>query len=262
MTAADATENTEGKGRPLIWAFTLFATWMAATWLMEGLPQTLLRPEAVGLRLAYAVGVNIALGIGVGGWVLSRLRSRDAVTADRTGLAGGIRPLLTVPLGLLLGGGLYALQGAPTWHPIVLANAFAQVLVVSTAEVVVCWAVVGNVVRESFRNRSTYLGGVTGTLVASILFGVYHFAHSPPFNTLSMVGLLTVVGLLTSAFYFLSRDVWGTVTFHNCLGVYGVVQALERQEALAGFQAPRPTLFVTATVALCTLAAVQYALRD
>jgi hypothetical protein len=39
---------------------------------------------------------------------------------------------------------VYAAQDAPTLDPVALANASAQVLVVSFAEVIVCWAAVGS----------------------------------------------------------------------------------------------------------------------
>jgi membrane protease YdiL (CAAX protease family) len=60
--------------------------------------------------------------------------------------------------------------------------------------------------RRGGRAMSTVLAAV----LASILFGVYHFAHSAPFNTVHMVLLLSAVGLVTSAFFFISRDIAGT----------------------------------------------------
>ena len=46
-------------------------------------------------------------------------------------------------IGAVFGFAFYALQGAPAWNPIVLINAYAQVLVGSIAEVLVCWVVIG-----------------------------------------------------------------------------------------------------------------------
>ena len=46
---------------------------------------------------------------------------------------------------MVLGFAFYALQGAPSWNPTVLFNAYAQVLVGSVAEFLVCWAVIGSV---------------------------------------------------------------------------------------------------------------------
>jgi len=53
------------------------------------------------------------------------------------------------------------------------------------------------------------LAVIAAAIAASVAFGLYHFAHSPPFDTWRMVGLLTVVGFATGAFFFVSRDVRG-----------------------------------------------------
>jgi hypothetical protein len=247
--------------RPVVAAIALFVAWTLGTWLLEGRIETLLRPDAVAARTAYAFGVNIILALGAGGVLLASFLRRGAITLGRSGLAvGPLRTPVAVAAGFVLGGAAYALQGAPTWEPVVLANAFAQVFVVSAAEVVVCWVLVGNTVREAVRGRNRYLAPVIATIVASVLFGVYHFAHSPPFDTWGMVGLLTVVGLFTSVFYFVSRDVWGTIAFHNMLALYGVVSALVEQGAVSAFETLVPPLFVTAGVAVATLIGVQVGL--
>lgn len=255
---ASSSETVNPAARwPVATAIAFFIAWTLGTWLLEGRIDTLLRPDALGARMAYALGVNIVFGIGIGGWLLKRLVTSGELQLRRSGLRAGARTAVAVVVGLGLGVTLYALQGAPTWDPMVLANAFAQVLVVSIAEVVVCWLLVANVVRESLEEVNRWVAPVVGAVVASGLFGLYHFAHSAPFDTWSMVGLLSVVGLLTSAFYFVSRDVWGTVAFHNMLAVYGVVGALVEQGATEAFETPVVPLFVTATVAVATLAGVQ-----
>jgi hypothetical protein len=38
-------------------------------------------------------------------------------------------------------------------------------------------------------------------VLSSVAFGGYHIAHSPPFNELRMIGLLSLVGLATSTFF-------------------------------------------------------------
>jgi hypothetical protein len=63
-------------------------------------------------------------------------------------------------------------------------------LPVSIAEVMVCWALVGSSFESLAKNNnkgrivsSVIIGGVA----ASVLFEVYYYAHSPPFNQTSMV---------------------------------------------------------------------------
>jgi membrane protease YdiL (CAAX protease family) len=231
---------------------------MLGTWWLEGRAHTFLRPEAASARIGYAFGVNVAFSTGASGWLLRTYVRDGLLDAGRSGLRFGLKTVFWVVLGVVLGAGLFALQGVPTWDPVILINAFAQVFVVSAAEVLVCWVVVGNVARELLHRRTRTFAPIVGAAVASVLFGVYHFAHSPPFNTWGMVALLTIVGFLTSAFYFASRDLWGTIAFHNMLAVYGVVGALAEREALSAFETLDPALLGTAAVAACALGLMQY----
>jgi hypothetical protein len=69
-----------------------------------------------------------------------------------------------------------------------------------------------------------------------------------------MVALLTVVGLATSAFFFISRDVYATILFHNFLALFGVVRALAASGELDAFAAVQPPLLMTALAAVAVLA--------
>ena len=109
----------------------------------------------------------------------------------------------------------FAIQGPPSLDPLVVLNAFAQVLTVTIAEIVVCWGLIGSVFESNTRQKGKHLSLMTGIGAPSILFGVYHFAHSPPFNTIAMVLLITLRGIATSMFYFTVRDIYGTIVFHN-----------------------------------------------
>jgi hypothetical protein len=151
----------------------------------------------------------------------------------------------------------YALRGAPSLDPMVILNAYAQVLVVTVAEVLVCWAVVGSVVESLLRDsRGRWVSVIVAAIIASVLFGVYHFAHSPPFNTVGLVVLLAVIGLVTSVFFFVSKDVYGTIAFHNFLGILGVIQALDASGNLASFERPVIPLLVMAVAAIAVLITV------
>jgi hypothetical protein len=113
---------------------------------------------------------------------------------------------------------------------------------------------VGIAVEAAFPRR-TLAATAVAALVASGLFGLYHFAHSPPFDTWPMVGLLSIVGLATGAFFFVSRDLLGTVLFHNFLGTFGVVQALAGAGAVATLEQWQPPLLFTAALTLAVVAA-------
>lgn len=238
----------------IILALAFYVVWTAATFFLEGRIQTLLRPEAVFDRLAYVVVANLAIGI-VGALLMLRfVISSGGVNQEHTGFGRRSPSIPWIAMGAALGLGLYFIQGAPSANPMVILNAYAQVFVVSVAEVLVCWALVGGVLKGVF-GGSRWVAAAGAAVVASLLFGVYHFAHSPPFDTIGMVVLLTVVGLATSAFFFASRDVYATIAFHNFLGVYGVVQALAAADKLGGYAVPQVPLLATAIFSLLILVA-------
>jgi hypothetical protein len=122
----------------------LYLLWVLATYLLEGRIHTFLRPEALGARLSYALVANILIGIGGSALVIRFLSRAGTVSTEQAGFRGREHATIAVVIGVVLGFAFYALQGAPSWNPIVLINAYAQVLVGSIAEVLVCWAVIGS----------------------------------------------------------------------------------------------------------------------
>jgi len=221
-------------------AFALYVAWVIATYLLEGLPGTLIRPEAVGLRLAYAVIANLAIGILLALWLIQHALRAGVGTAADYGFSGAGRTAIGVLAGALAGYALFNLAHAEPAHPVVVVNSFAQVWVVSVAEIVVCWALVGGTLHAALRPWSRWGAILVAATAASVLFGVYHYAHSAPFNEFRMVAFLTGIGFVTSLWWFVSRDVYGTSVFHNFFGVTGVLAALKA----GGLVPERPELAV------------------
>jgi hypothetical protein len=219
-------------------ALAAYAAWTAATYLLEGLPGTLLRPEAVGLRLAYALVASLLLGILLPLWLLGRWARAGLAMREQLGFSSARRVAAGVVLGAAAGYALFAMNLETPAHPMAVANAFAQVWVVSVAEVLVCWGLVGSAVEAALRPRSRVAASIVAALVASALFGAYHLAHSAPFNEPRMVAFLAGIGLVTSLWWFASRDVYSTAVFHNFFAVTGVLAALQA----GGLVAERPAL--------------------
>jgi membrane protease YdiL (CAAX protease family) len=251
MSTAIAPNNR----RALSLAFVLYLVWVFATWLLEGRIHTLLRPEAMGARLSYALVANVLIGIGGSALVIRFVSRAGTLSPEQAGFRGLGHAAMAVVIGVVLGFAFYALQGAPSWNPVVLLNAYAQVLVGSIAEVMVCWAVVGSVSQALLQDRGRWVSLILAAIIASILFGFYHLAHSPPFNTVPVVVFLSAIGLVTSLFYFVSRDVYGTIAFHNFLGILGVMRALEASGNLSSFERPIVPLLVMAVIAVALLIA-------
>jgi membrane protease YdiL (CAAX protease family) len=128
-------------------------------------------------------------------------------------------------------------------------------LPVTVAEILVCWALVGATFESPTKRRGKAVSLIVGIVAASVLFGVYHFAHSPPFNTFGLVLTLTLVGVITSLFFFISRNVYGTIVFHNFLGIFGVLQALTASGNLATYHQPMYPAYVLAPVSVIILIA-------
>ena len=245
--------DRKSSGSAIAAVLLLYAIWTLATWVLEGRIDTLLRPEAVIDRAIYAIVANLLIGIAVAMTVLGMLIRNGCLTRQAAGFGRFTPSAVRLAMAFLLGLSFYMLQGAPSLEPVVLLNAFAQVLVVSAAEVVVCWAVMGATVEALLVPRGRAVSIVGAALAASILFGLYHFAHSAPFNTPGMVALLSVVGMVSSAFFFIARDIYATIIFHNFLGVFGVVQALAESGQLSAFADPQPPLLIMAAAAVAVL---------
>jgi len=251
---AFSSTNRLSPSSAVIAALGLYLAWTIATWMLEGRVDTLRRPNAVLDRLVYAVIANILIGI-VGATWLVRVAAVAGVTSTaQTGFTSVRRSLLSVAAGLVFGLGALRLADVPADDPVVLLNAFAQVLVVSAAEILVCWTLVGGIV-ESFLGR--VLGRVSALAIAiltsSALFGLYHFAHSPPFDDVGMVVFLTAISLVTGVFFVTSRNVYGAIVFHNFLGVIGVTNALAARNELESLAEPQLSLLSTALATAAVL---------
>ena len=80
-------------------ALVVYVAWTAATYLLEGLPGTLVRPEAVGLRLAYALVANLLIGILLPLWVIRWMLRQGLGSPEEFGFSGALRTSLGVIAG-------------------------------------------------------------------------------------------------------------------------------------------------------------------
>jgi hypothetical protein len=212
-------------------AVGLYLVWVLATYLLEGRIHTFLRPEAMGARLTYALVANVLIGIGGSALVIRFLSRAGTLSTEQAGFRGLGHAAIAVAIGVALGFALYALQGAPSWNPMVLINAYSQVLVGSIAEILVCWAVIGSVSQSLLQDRGRWISLILAAIIASV-------------------------------FFFVSRDVYGTIAFHNFLGILGVIRALEASGNLSALESPILALWIMAVVAVAVLIAAQVLLLN
>jgi hypothetical protein len=224
-----------GSGSLVPAALGLYAVWVLATYLLEGRVELLSRPDPAG-RAVYALIANVLVGTLGAAWLVRQTVRRGVLTLDRSGFRPVLRAGSAAVVGLVLGLILFLAQGPRTLEPLVVLNAYAQVLPTSIAEILVCWVAVGALAEAAMTRRGRVLAAVVGALAASVLFGVYHFAHSAPFNQLPVVIFLTLIGLVT-------------ILFHNFLGITGVLNAAQ----LEVFRQPLYPVYALAAIAMAAL---------
>ncbi len=245
------TENVALAKTSLLTAIAVYALWVLATYLLEGRVGLLQQPDVAG-RVLYGLITNILIGTIVALWALRIPISAGLVDLHQLGLRSVWSTTAGVVVAFLAGLGFVLLQPAPSFTPIVLANVFAQVLPTSIAEIMVCWAVVGAVFAGALRSKIGALALVSGIILADLVFGIYHFAHSAPFNQMSMVLFLMIPGLVTSLIYFLGHNLYAAIVIQNFLGSFGVMRSLS-EDATSFYSQPLYALYLLALVAALAL---------
>jgi hypothetical protein len=150
-------------------ALILFCVWTLATWLLEGRNEILFRGDALE-RVIYALAANLLLGLG-GTALLLRHIDRARPPGKRASAPRSARPLAARDCGrdhrrvanLLDSGSTYDQPGD-------ILERISQVLVVSTAEVLVCGAAVGSAVEALLYSHGRLPAILGAALVTSILF--------------------------------------------------------------------------------------------
>lgn len=189
-------------------------------------------------RIVYTCIANIIIGILLALVIVRHAIHRNMISLNSAGFQPLKRTLVAVGIAFVLGILILVLQNPASLDPIVLLNVYAQVFTVTIAEIAVCWVVLGSITEGAFSKEGSLVAILCGILVASILFGLYHFAHSPPFNQPAMVAFLSIIGVVTSLVYFISRDVYATMVFHNFFGCIGVMQSLSVSGVLDAYSQP------------------------
>lgn len=241
--------------KAMAFSISVYLLWVIVTYLLEGRILTLLRPEAAIDRIVYTVIANFLLGIIIAAWVLRSSLTSGFVSHEHLGFRSIRHTLLAVVTAGVFGFVLFIVQNPPSLTPVVIMNVYAQVLTVSIAEVVVCWGVIGASFESLARNKGKIMSPLAGILAASFSFGIYHFAHSPPFNQVNMVLFLIVVGFFTSLVYFFGRNIYAAIVFHNTLALFGVMQTLEKSGNLVIYSQPLYPLIAMAFISVIILAA-------
>ncbi len=165
--------------KAITFSISVYLLWAIATYLLEGRILTLLRPEAAAERIVYTAIANFLVGIIIAALVLRSSLISGFVSLEQIGFRSIRHTLASAVIAGVSGFVFFIIQDPPSLNPVVIMNIYAQVLTVSVAEVVVCWAVIGASFEALARNKGKVISLLAGILAASISFGIYHFAHSP-----------------------------------------------------------------------------------
>lgn len=204
------------------WALGTYLLWCAATYLLEGRVGLIMHPTVAG-RVIYTSIANILIGTIGATFAIRAVIGTGITTPERLGFRSARRTAIAVAIAAICGSALY-LQGTPPelQRPLVVLNSFKNLLATSTAEVLICWVLIGGAVEGLLRPRGRVLAVVAAIVAAELFFGIYHYAHSEPFNQTWMVLFLLIPGFVTSLVYFLGRDLYATVLTQNFLAMIGL----------------------------------------
>jgi hypothetical protein len=233
-------------------ALSIYIIWVAATYLLEGRIHLFQKVDPIG-RMTYVVIANIAIGTVLSAIAIRYLLKAQLVKPEQLGLnKSRIRTAAVIASAAAGGLALFMLQNPRTLEPIVVFNVFMQALPVSIAEVMVCWALIGSSFESIAKNNNKrkIISVIVGAIAASVLFGVYHYAHSPPFNQTSIVLFLMLPSIATAFTYFLGRDIYAAVIVQNFMGIFGVIANLP---ALEPFRQPMVLIYVLSAVSVAVL---------
>jgi hypothetical protein len=200
-------------------------------------------------RVLYILIANFLIGVVFSIFLLRTFLKSGVLTPKRVGLQSSNWTAITVLAAGFIGFILFLIQSPPDTDPIVTLNVFAQVLPVSIAEVVVCWVLVGSTFESIGKPAGKWGALVIAIIAADVLFGVYHYAHSAPYDETRMVLFLMLPGLGTSLIYFLSRSLYGAVMFHNFMALIGILQNIDQST----LKEPAYELYFMALISLILL---------
>jgi ABC-type uncharacterized transport system permease subunit len=118
----------------------------------------------------------------------------------------------------------------------------------------VCWALIGasfeSLAKNNNNNSRIVSSVIVGAVAASVLFGIYHYAHSPPFNHTNMVLFLMLPSIASAVTFFLGRDIYATVIVQNFMGIVGVLSGLPNLEV---YKQPMVPIYALSAISIAAL---------
>jgi MFS family permease len=180
------------------------------------------------LRDAYIIGFFLPVGVILPALFLGWIVKVGWATPRWLGARLGWRDLGATAASLVVGGLLAAAALAPLLRePSALAEAhrlFAALLVASTAEVLIFLGAFANGVQLAAAGMGRWRSGLLALVASSLAFGFFHLTYPAPWNTISKCLGLSVVWLVVSLVFLLSRSLLAAVAMNNVMALIGFLQ--------------------------------------
>lgn len=239
-----ASSNT----KTVLFSLGIYVAWVFATYALEGRINLFHRNDPAG-HLLYTVVANMGIGTGLSFIALRMAVHSEQHTLETMGFRTGLKTILFLTVFSTMGFGIFTLQKSVALNVLVTLNVFLDVLPISIAAVVICWVVIGTSVEYLSKKGGKSVSLIVAMVTATILFGIYNVAHSAPFNQPKMVLFLMLPGIGTSLVYFLIRELYTAIVFHNFLILAGVMQRIN----LSDMSRPIYPIYGTALVSIALL---------
>lgn len=173
----------------------------------------------------YPIVFFIGIGVVLPALALGRTVRREPVAARPLGVALGWRDAIAVLAALVIGGAL----AAKPLGPIIaqpggmerVATLFAQLLIASTAEVMLFLGVTGMGLRALLGGRHDWRFGLLLVVASSLLFGLFHFTYPAPWNTFDTAVTVGVVWIAVSTLFVITRSLLAAVLLDNMMATVG-----------------------------------------
>ena len=185
---------------------------------------------ALGGTLGHIPGVYpivffIGIGVVLPALGLGRTVRREPMAARPLGVALGWRDAIAALAALVVGSALVA---KPLGFIVTqsggierVATLFAQLLIASTAEVMLFLGAVGMGLSALLGGRHDWRFGLLLVVVASLLFGVFHFTYPAPWNALDTAVTVGMVWIAVSTLFVITRSLVAAVILDNMMATVG-----------------------------------------
>ena len=197
-------------------------------------------PKGMGVKAIpafYPIVFFIGWGTLVPAWLMGKIVLGGIVSPRELGIGADRRDILASLSALIVGSAIAAIPLLPLLRDPAglrtLHGLFANLLVASTAEVLLFLGVLGAGVR-AFLGCDDWRSNAAIVALSSVAFGLFHFTYPEPWNDLPTALTLMGIWAMVSLLFAVSRSLLAAILLDNILATVGFVKN--------GLSLPQPAL--------------------